>query len=220
MTDDDVVQFAHAMLALAETFNEPLTQVRQEAYFRALCDLSIDDVQYAVAAAIRTGRYFPRPVELRECVIGSPEQLAEERWGEVSRQVARVGYTGTPSFTDPLVLRAIERLWGSWMNLCQTLPGSGPELVGWIKQFKAVYATLLQQDRQGPAPTRAALPAALGARVIDIITRQSMPAAPPLHTTPDGTPLEQRDSPGAGPDMADEDLHRYDDLYDDDEEDL
>ena len=40
---------------------------------------------------------------------------------------------------DPRTLRAVNELWGGWRRLCETLPAEGPELVGWIKQFKATY---------------------------------------------------------------------------------
>jgi hypothetical protein len=138
MTAEDRVAFAEAMYLLGETFNEPVSDIRTEAYFDALCDRTLADVNIAVRAALRSCKFFPKPVELRELIDGSTADNAEVSWGAVLREVRRVGYYGVPNI-DARQMRAVRELWGSWQRLCETLPGEGPELLGWAKQFKAVY---------------------------------------------------------------------------------
>lgn len=145
MTAHDAAPFAEAMHVLGETFNEPMSPIRSEAYFDALSDLSIAQVQTAVRLALRACKFFPKPVELRELLAGAPDANADAAWGELMREVARVGYVGQPQFSDPRTLRTIREVWGGWARLCETLPREGPELVGWIKQFKATWGS---QDRR------------------------------------------------------------------------
>ena len=139
MTDADRSVFAGALHMLAETFNESISDLRAEGYFQALIDLPLEVVKVAIFAAMRDRTFFPRPVELRKLVEGDPEAQADAAWSALMREIHRAGYIGTPTFEDPQVLRAIVDVWGSWSRLCQTLPGEGPELVGWIKQFKGAY---------------------------------------------------------------------------------
>ena len=144
MTDLDVRPFGEAMHALGETFNEPVSDVRIEAYFDALSDLSIEQVNAACRLAFRSCRFFPKPVELRE-LIGGDGNPAELAWGAVLKEIRRVGYMGTPRLDDR-TLTAVEETWGGWRRLCETLPAEGPELVGWMKQFKATYAAGASRD--------------------------------------------------------------------------
>jgi hypothetical protein len=156
VTDADRPAFAEALHVLAETFNEPVSDVRAEAYFHALADMSFPGVKYAVLRALRTCKFFPRPVELRELVTGDPDARADAAWAALVREVQRVGYLGTPAFDDARVLDAIRDVWGSWSRLCKTLPAEGPELVGWMKQFKSAYRSLdarAERDRVLDAPT-------------------------------------------------------------------
>lgn len=146
MINDDRAAFAEAMHALCETFNEPMSDIRSEAYFDALCEFGIEQVNDAARLAIRQCRFFPRPVELREFIIGTAEGHADTAWAELVREIRRVGYIGTPDFSDERTLRAICETWGSWRRLCETLPGEGPELIGWIKQFKAAFQSLEKRD--------------------------------------------------------------------------
>lgn len=179
MTDQDRPAFAHTLGLLGEAFNEPLSATRIEAYFVALGDLSWPQVERAALLVLREGRFFPKPVEVREAIVGTTDQAADAAWGAVLAQVRRVGYMGTPTFADPLTLPTIGRLWGSWRALCETLPAGGPELVGWIKQFKAVYVALATREAH-EAPTGRALPAvttAILAQVADLAARKAMPAA-------------------------------------------
>jgi len=142
MTTDDRPALSQALLVLSETFNEPVSETRAEAYFVALSDLPIEAVVLATRTALRACRFFPKPIELRELALGSREDRADLAWGDVIQAVKRVGSWRHPLFDDPAVLPAIEAVWGSWVSLCETLPNDGPELVGWIKQFKRAYQSV------------------------------------------------------------------------------
>jgi hypothetical protein len=154
MTNQDGVRFIELLTALAETFDETLSDLRAEIYFRTLVDLELAQVEQAIVRAARTLTFFPKPAELRALVEGTPEDRAEMAWMQLLQQVRRVGSWGTPAFTDPIIARAIGDLFGGWKALCERLPGDGPELLGWAKQFKTVYSVYEKRpllDRALPA---------------------------------------------------------------------
>jgi hypothetical protein len=152
MTNCDRVDFARILYAMAETFNEPVSELRAEAYFDALEDLPLVTVRAACRVAIRTQTFFPRPAELREAALGSIEDEAERAWCAVVREVGRVGYMGTPTWTDEAARRAAIELFGGWRRLCERLPGEGPEFLGWAKQFKAIYRSHARRDERDGLP--------------------------------------------------------------------
>jgi hypothetical protein len=146
MTEMDRPAFAEGMLLLSETFNEPFSDVKIESYFDVLREFDIADVSGAVRHALRTCEFCPRPAKLREFIEGNADDAADAAWGAVLKEIRRVGYMGVPNL-EPRSLEAVRQLWGGWRRLCETLPGEGPELVGWIKQFKATYASVERREQ-------------------------------------------------------------------------
>lgn len=140
MTDAERPYLAKILAVFSSVFNEPVDELKAEGYFAALKDLPLDAVRDAAHAAIKTEKFFPRPARLRELVTGSSEELADVAWAMLLRQIRREGYYGKPTLSET-TWDVVRDLWGSWVNLCQTLPGDGPELQGWHKRFKAAYAS-------------------------------------------------------------------------------
>jgi hypothetical protein len=158
MTNPDREAFARLMYALGDTFNEPVSELRAEAYFDALRDLSVEDVLAAGRRAIAECRFFPRPVELRDMVHGSGTDQAEVAWNHLRQLVRRVGYVGIdgrgtpPEFPDDAMRRAAYELYGGgWKALCERLPSEGPELFAARKAFIAGYTAYANHDRQADA---------------------------------------------------------------------
>jgi hypothetical protein len=150
MTDGDRKRFAQALYVLGEVFNEPVSEVRAEGYFDSLKDLDLEAVLAACRHAMATQTFFPRPAELRTTATGSVEDQAERAWCGVRREVRRVGYLGEPIFSDAATRRAALELFGGWRALCERLPAEGPELLGWAKQFKAIYISYARlEERDG-----------------------------------------------------------------------
>lgn len=138
-----LVAFTKAMMVLGETFNEPVSAVRIEAYSAALNDLDENAVLAAMHQCLRSSKFFPRPADIRELAQGGPRSdRADLAWGELITAVKRIGWCGFPVFDDPAVMPTIRAVWGSWTALCETLPADGPELVGWMKQFKSAYQSV------------------------------------------------------------------------------
>jgi hypothetical protein len=85
MTGTDAKAFAIDLGTTAEVFGVGLTASRIAAYFEALADLEITDVRSALAVLRREGRFFPRPVEIREVIEGSPEDEAHVVWQRLNQ---------------------------------------------------------------------------------------------------------------------------------------
>ena len=155
MRDGDVTRLARALKVLGETFNEPVSDTRAEAYFFALDDFTIEHVEEACRLAIRHARFFPRPAELRELIVGTDANASGQAWLALVREVRRTGYTGTPEL-EATARVAMERVWGSWITLCQTLPAEGPGFAVWEKRFRETYQTLTARERRlsGPPSVR------------------------------------------------------------------
>lgn len=126
-----------------------------QAYAWALEDISAADGERAVREWMRTGKFFPKPSELREIVgkaaLGSDE-LAESAWIEVQREIRRVGYNRQPvfangafreppkrSFSSPLIGDAVESV--GWATLC-----TSEDVADLRKQFVFTFRALHQRD--------------------------------------------------------------------------
>ena len=144
MDEQDRKPLAKALTVLGETFNETVSPTRHAAYFDALSDHGIADVILAAKTAVRTMRFFPKPVELIELIVGTDD----DAWGEVEDQVRHIGYVGTPHFSNPATLAAIEIIAGSWIRFCHILPLAGPEKLGWRKQFNSAFGTSTMRHQQ------------------------------------------------------------------------
>lgn len=155
MTSADRPRLARILAVLGETFNEPVSDVRAEGYLIGLRDLPIEQVERGARCALQTCKFFPRPAEIRELAIGSPDMSAESAWLEILQEIRRIGSYGAPRL-GPKAAEAMRCVWGSWKHLCETLPGEGPEFLGWAKRFKEAYGVVTHPSRlaieSGPHP--------------------------------------------------------------------
>lgn len=172
MTDADRPALAQALAILGETFNEPVGRLRSEGFYVALRDLEFPVVAQAVREWLSVGKRFPVPADLRDLIAGRPEEEADLSWGRVLRAVHQVGGYRTPNFDD-VTNAAIADVWGSWGRLCESLPADGPELVGWMKQYKSAY--IVQAKRGAAAERFKALPPAFADAIKQLVAAKKMP---------------------------------------------
>ena len=66
MTNEDRTAFVTLMARLAAVYREALPDALLEAYWDALRDYELEYLEPATAYVIRTSKWFPKPVELRE----------------------------------------------------------------------------------------------------------------------------------------------------------
>ena len=176
MTRQHLRAFVTLLYGLGEAYNHPVSEVAADIYFGALEDLAFDDVRRAVATHVQTSKFFPRPADLRELVLGNTEDQAEIAWRHILREVRRVGWNGTPTWADEPTRRAALDLFGGWRRLCENLPASGPELLGLRKQFGVLYGALKHQATRGELPPSREEASALLDGLKSELTKRGLPS--------------------------------------------
>ena len=74
MNQTDRAAFAETLGYLAAMYDTPLSPVRIEGYWRALNDLTLDELRAGADRAGRELKFFPKPAELRELAgYGAPD---------------------------------------------------------------------------------------------------------------------------------------------------
>lgn len=110
MDSDETSAFVAALVGLAETFGESLSEGRIAGYVEALEDIGLEDLLLAIKAARRSCQFFPRPSELR--TLGQSDVPDE---GEAYAYFARlVRYSAGFAPEMPPGLRLIVDRMGGW----------------------------------------------------------------------------------------------------------
>lgn len=151
MTENDRTAFAKLLYVLGETFDTPVSDIRAETYFDALHDLPLAALQASARVYVRTAKFFPKPVELRQLIESSLDDQAGLAWQFLHREIRRVGYLGTTTWPDEATRRAALSLYdGTWRTLCENLPNgkedTNPAFLGFQKRFMAAYTTAAQSE--------------------------------------------------------------------------
>jgi hypothetical protein len=115
MTNADSAVFATEMTMMAEVYGEKLSEPRLRAYFAALEDYAIEDVQVACRQATKASRFFPKPADLIESLEGGLDDRAMYQWAQVMLRSK-----GQPHEMDAVADRAVE-LMGGWREQIQWL---------------------------------------------------------------------------------------------------
>jgi hypothetical protein len=125
---------------------EPLSEALQLVYLEAFDGYPVRDVLTALKQSIQVHTWFPKVPEITQLIDGSDKDRSLLAWNDLVREIRRTGYTGRPHLPDA-TLDAVDRVWGSWVTLCQTLPAEGPGLSSWEKRFRETYAVLATRER-------------------------------------------------------------------------
>lgn len=144
MTADERDRVTDQLTVLAEYYERPKSEAQILLYIQALDDLPCEFVISAMRALVRTSTFYPKVSEIRALIEGRTGDAAELAWMALLREVRHVGYLGQPDLPDA-TLETVRGLWGSWGHLCETLPGDGPELIGWMKRWDSAYRATANQ---------------------------------------------------------------------------
>lgn len=112
-------EFADLIKALAEIWETPMSPVKSELYFKALEDLTIEQVKRAVYQIIksRTFASMPKPGEIREAIEGTKQDKATEAWLLLDYAVRYIGHWSSVQFDDSVIHSVVEAM-GGWEYLC------------------------------------------------------------------------------------------------------
>lgn len=148
MATPEQVQDVWAMCAVAYSQflkDSPEDLARKlRLYEIMLADIPAEVLEAAAMQHIATGTFFPTIAELRTIAVllMAPEPApAIEEWGEVVREIARTGYTGSPKFQNPATARVVASM--GWVNLCMST-NPAADRARFIEGFNAI----VQRERQ------------------------------------------------------------------------
>lgn len=113
----------------------------------ALMDLDPDDVQAAVVELSKTERYFTSIADIRARVVArhhGEARIGIEAWGDVTRELKRVGRYGRPVFHDPAIAIVLADV-GGWSAVCDMTNG---EVMSMRSRFCERYDQLAGQMRK------------------------------------------------------------------------
>jgi hypothetical protein len=109
--------FAKVMVLLGEVYGKEVSELKMEAYFDALSDLTDEELVRAVRMLMRTKKIsvFPLPAEIREAVDGTGREIVASL--KVEEAMFKVGGYKSVVFDDPVIHVVIERT-GGWPFYC------------------------------------------------------------------------------------------------------
>lgn len=116
MDQSDLGRYQVCIRAMFASFASECTEATLQGYWLGLSDLSIEQVETAVAHSIRASKFVSRPAELRE-YLGlnvSEDDTAVAAWGDVLRAI-RLGPYKHVDFEDKLCNAVIRNL-GGWVT--------------------------------------------------------------------------------------------------------
>lgn len=118
------VEYAKALIALAEYYNRPLTELQIAMYVEDLLVLSLEELNEAILIYRKNPRntFFPIPSKLIECVrcSGDPESEATEAAARLIGAVSRYGYVNpreASEYIGEIGWSVVNRM-GGWRNVC------------------------------------------------------------------------------------------------------
>ncbi len=149
MTNDERPAFGKLLVMLSQMYNETISEMRAEAYWIALRDCDLNDLQQATMKAMQSLKFFPKPAELRELLSGAGEDDAEKAWQLYKAEARRVGGYASPTL-DAALAETLVLVFGSWQGACWA--DYSPEM--WAskrKEFGRTYRVLRQRGLKGSA---------------------------------------------------------------------
>lgn len=150
MNEQDKNEFTKHMISLSEMFNKEVTKPLARMYFDALSEYSVEQIGQAVNEHIKTGRFFPKPVELSDIINrGKPnnKDKALLAWMSVERAISAIGPYRTLTLDDRLASKIVEHV-GGWSNMCKL---TTKELEFKKRDFIEAYTTTaLTSDKELP----------------------------------------------------------------------
>lgn len=121
-----------------------ITDQTIEAYIAMLQDVPTGVLKVAIQQCANDSKFFPSLAEIRERVamISQPSHLnAAEAWEQVMIAMRRDGFYRHPSFTNPVLQRAVEAM--DWQALC-----SSENTIADRAHFMKIYDQLIEREKQ------------------------------------------------------------------------
>ena len=147
MLDSDKDKFCELLEGIADVFSSAkkvnVTVPMLQVYFMSLNEYSYQQVEWAIGEHLKDpvdGKFFPKPANIISHLQTS-EVSTEDKgllaWGQIIREMRRIGAYGSLELDDKQALAAIKAV-KSWKDLC-AMPEK--DLTWAKKEFLANYKT-------------------------------------------------------------------------------
>ncbi len=117
----DRKETARLLEIAGEVWPREITENTITAYQLALSDLTLAQVEVALAACMRAERFFPAPATLRQRIPHADGVVlpdASATLAELHRAIAFWGYAGVPVWSSAALEHTVQAL-GGWLAVCQ-----------------------------------------------------------------------------------------------------
>lgn len=138
METKDADKFGEILGSIANVFEKQPSDSLTLAYFTALEDLPIGAIEKAAGAIIRTGKFFPKPAEIRELCEGSLEDQIQNAWNLLNKAYRKAGEMDSVCFQDAAMAYAMQKTFTTWTNCANELYTLSDEM---IANRKRTFAT-------------------------------------------------------------------------------
>ncbi|MEN6423299.1 MAG: DUF6475 domain-containing protein [Smithella sp.] len=89
----------------------------KDLYWKVLEPFTDEECEAAFKEIIYENKFFPKPADFREVLVGKKTNRATLAWLEVLGSVARIGNYQSVKFDDPVIHSVINAM-GGWPQLC------------------------------------------------------------------------------------------------------
>jgi hypothetical protein len=139
-TDEEYNAVKSAFLGLAELHNFKLSELKVELYFRILQRFPGREVVQAIDIAMQTTKFFPKPAELVEIIMGSATDRAAIAWNTFLEIIRRIGPSDSVVFEDSRLSATVD-YFGGWDEVHKW---KTDELTWRRQEFIKIYASFRQ----------------------------------------------------------------------------
>jgi len=131
-------KFKELMTVLSELFDKPLSELITRIYWKTLDPFTDAECQNAFETLIQTSRFFPKPADFLELLVGKKEDRAALAWLKVAKAIRKIGTYQSVRFDDPVIHSVIQAM-GGWIKLGQMLEKEVPFKQ---KEFERLYTIM------------------------------------------------------------------------------
>lgn len=152
MDDSHRAAFSVSIGAMLETFGQQSTTPLLLGYWIGLNDLTIEQVQLGVSNAIRSCRFVPKPIEIRDLAVGATdlESLAMRAWDDALSAISKGPYRHI-DFEDKTI-NAVVRSLGGWPSFVSRFTDSDGEKWVRIEFIKCYRSFVGRVSEEAAAP--------------------------------------------------------------------
>jgi hypothetical protein len=140
------IKFKEYMATLCELHDRTMSKLLTDLYWKVLEPFTNEQCEEAFKEIIYSNKFFPKPADFREVLLGKKSNKATEAWLEVLNAVARIGNYQSIKFDDSAIHSVIQAM-GGWPQLCMM---ESTEEKWKQKEFERLYEVIAGRGGKHP----------------------------------------------------------------------